>query len=49
MERIVLVHARKVLLQRECDINANCDYNLQFEECIKSTELIEFKITVVIL
>lgn len=35
--------------REQCNINAKCDYKLQFEECMKLTELIEFKIAVVVL
>ena len=35
--------------REQCDINAKCDHNLQFEECMMLTELIEFKIAVVVL
>lgn len=35
--------------RERCNINAKCDYKLQFEECMKLTELIEFKIAVVVL
>lgn len=39
----------KCFFREWCDITPKCDDNLQFEECMTLTEVIEFKIAIVVL